>query len=72
MGGLDTGGSRIDSQLTFESVGDIVRMSGGRTLSCERGCLMASQLISEELQRGETAYLKRPVLVEVVVEAPAM
>ena len=44
MGGLFIGGGhRTDSQLILDSVGDMVRISGGRTLSCDRGCRMASR-----------------------------
>ena len=44
IGGLLRGGGhRTDSQLILDSVGDIVRILGGRTLSVDRGCRMAAQ-----------------------------
>ena len=49
IGGLFMGGGhRTDSQLILDSVGDMVRMLGGRTLSCDRGWRMAT-LASVEL-----------------------
>lgn len=52
------GGHRTDSQLILDSVGDMVRILGGRTLSCDRGCRMAAPRSVETTQRQ--SYVRAP------------
>ena len=43
IGGPLTGGGRgTDSHVTLDSVGDVVRMFAGLTLSVDRGCRIAT------------------------------
>jgi hypothetical protein len=38
---LNAAGRCTESHVVFDSVGDVVLIFGGRTRSCDRGCLIA-------------------------------